>query len=231
MSEPAKTINEERWELPEPLQVALNPELLAKAEAKQEERRRRTASPYANLSPQEFEYARALRMVAELSLDLARTNQTIHRLVISDPDNRLEEYEAARDKQLGQLAEAYAITGRYDEALKYEPDPVLRAEYLATLTAIFREDDETCEHDAKFSFVEKEVWSIRHDRRMYLICCAAVLPEGGTCGFRNVTLLSDELSRQREHRARALQIAGGMKPADAKRALEAAGHTTRKLLN
>ena len=224
------TTTEERWELPEPLQIALNPELLVKADAQQRAWRSKAASPYGSMSPQEFERVRAVRMVEEMLRDLPPLVQEIHRLSISDPQSRLAEYDQARINLQTQLAEQLAIMGRFDEAAIYEPDSKERDNYVSILEAVMRDDEEDCGHSPKRKFVEKDVWSIRHERDLHLVTCAQVLSNRSTCGFRNVQALPPGLVRQREARATARQIAGSLSPAEAKEALTAAGHTTERLL-
>jgi hypothetical protein len=230
MSETNRTTNDEQWHLPEPLQIALNPELIIKAEAQQRDWKSKAASPYGSLSPQEFERVRAVRMTEEMLRDLPPLIAEIHRLSISDPDGRLAEYERVRVNLQTQLAEALAIMGRFDEAARFVPDPEARANYLSILEAVMRPDSEDCGHSAKWKFVEKDVWSIRDEKELHLITCAQVMPDRSTCGFRNATTLPPVLKLQREARSLAHSIAGKLSPAEAKQALLNIGHTTEKLL-
>jgi hypothetical protein len=230
MPEMLTTTNDEQWHLPEPLQIALNPELLVKAEAQQKEWKLKAASPYGALSPQEFERVRAVRMTEEMLRDLPPLIDEIHRLAISDPQGRLAEYEQARINLQTQLSEQLAILGRFDEAAFYESDPIKRDDYVSILEAVMRDDTEDCGHPTHRKFVEKDVWSIGHEKELHLVTCAHVMPDRSVCGFRNVQALPPHLVRQREARKTAHSIASKLSPAEAKHVLTQAGHTSARLL-
>jgi hypothetical protein len=228
------TTTEERWELPESLQIALNPELLKKADAKQEEWKRTATSPYGSSSPQEFERLRAARQVDELRAALKGVEKDIHRLAISDPQGLIADYERARINLASQLAENLAIIGRFDEAARIHPNAEIRADYLSIMEAVLRDDEDDCGHDTPGQrtrkFVEADVWSIKHESVMQLLRCAFVMDDRSTCGFRNVRKITEELAKGREARAKARGLAGGRAPEEAKSALLSAGHTTAKVL-
>lgn len=229
---------DEKWELPEG--VRFKPETAAAHEKAQAEWAARAASPFASLTPQEQERERAARLIEEHKATLAALDSAIARAFTraSLTEEQRREYEgaaAARPHVAAQLAEAYASAGRFDLAAKYEPGRKQKADYLRIWRAVWRDDSHSCacephrgsgQHariEVPTQYVRKDIYSVRHDAVLPLVACSK-------CRCLNVQPLPRALAEQRAHRARALSIAEGLKPAEAAERLRELNHTTEALL-
>lgn len=207
-----ETRENERWSLPESLDLNKSPELLAKTLEWQRELHVRANSPFARLSPQEHARAQAMRMIPDLQNSLNS--------IADDEESALEGKKVLQSR----LAEAYAQTGRYDLAASIDPRPAHRDEWQSVMEAVVRDDDESCQCAPGKEVVELDVFSVKHNRVMSLIKCSG-------CGLRNVKVIPRELAQQRAHRVKAAELVGNAAPNDAAAILRAAGHTTERLGN
>lgn len=229
---------QEKWQLPEPLRLTddkreVIAERLAAAEAAQARLVARAQSPFARLSPAEFERATAARVVEEYRATLEVLDALIlkgERLKRPTRKERggLRVALEARPAIAAQLAEAYATTGRYDLAAEVTPDRDQKALYLRIWRAIWRDDAHWCAcppplAGGTHTFVRQDIFSVRHDREMPLLKCSS-------CPCLNVTPLPAALVEQRALRATARQLAGDLKPDDAKAVLLERGHTSERIL-
>lgn len=165
-------MDDERWNLPLPLRLdPENPEyeeLVRRSEAQQKKWGAKIASPFASKTPQDVERGMAgIKIKAKL-----------------EALQGLPEDSDLRPRIQAQLAESYAVTGRFDLAANIDPRPSHRAEWLSLWNAVTREGNERCKcADAPRPkgthpvFQEKSVWSIRLGRDVYLLRC-------NQCGFR-----------------------------------------------
>lgn len=228
-----REIEEATWTLPANLRLTdLN---LAAVKAQERIWATTAASPYANTSSVEFERARSVRIAEELRATLADISRRIG-LAITTGEGNLDSLRADQLELKHQLAERYAVFGRYDLAAEVEPQTAYRDQYIAILEAVWRDDDVWCEcepHRAQGTssaqFTNKvavqDVWSIKHGVVMTLLRCNA---KG--CGFLNVGHLPSDLAAQRAHRATAQQVAGNLSPDEAAKELRARQHTAQRLL-
>jgi hypothetical protein len=222
----------DKWELPAALRVT--EEMLPAIEAAQRELAARINSPFARLSPQEQERAQAARLVTELTEQLKHVEHRLGRVFTRAGAENFDELRATQGALWKRLAEAHASTGRFDEAARYETDRTLKAEYLRTWRAVWRDDAHACScpphrgsgRNANLEvptvYVKRDVWSVRHGRVVPLVACSK-------CRCLNVQPLPPALAEQRAARARAHELAAGLSPAEAAARLRAAGHTTETL--
>ncbi len=221
----SETRENERWSLPETLDLNKSPELLAKTLEWQKELSIRANSPFARLSPQEHARAQALRMIPDLENSLKSVRGEIAKSTLvngNDSPSLRDAYEAEHVLQ-ARLAEAHAQTGRYDLAASIDPRPAHRDEWQSIMEAVVRDDDETCKCAPGREVVELEIFSVKHNRVMPLIKCSG-------CGKRTVKVIPRELALQRAHRAKARELVGNAIPGDAGAILRKAGHTSETLL-
>lgn len=218
-----------KWELPEALRAT--PERLAEFEAAQRELARRSQSPFANLSPSQSERARAARVIPELEAALKGVEKKLGKVFTAGGAESFEELQEAQKIFWRQLAEAHAVTGRYDLAAHYEYDRPEKARHLRVWRAVWRDDGHFCACPATLAghpqfFVVADIFSVKHNREMMLVKCSA-------CKCLNVTTSREVLAplqEQRAHRRAASAAAANLSPADAAKALRARGHTSRELL-
>jgi len=201
-------------ELPDSLKIS-NPQVLEQAEQMRADLIQRANSPFARMSPQEQTRARAFKISEELQNDLDIISEQIAR------GEATHELKAAQFTIASQLAEQLAITGNYERAYEIDPREEYRAEYRGILEAINRDDEESCGCPPGRTFVKADVFSLKHGRTVTLIKCQ--------CGYLNARPITAELSKQREHRAKAQSLVGDLSPADAAERLRAIGHTTKQL--
>lgn len=220
-----ETRENERWTLPESLDLNKSPELLAKTREWQRELSVQANSPFARLSPQEHARAQALRMIPDLENALRSLKEEIAKstLVSGGDSPSLRDAHESEGVLQARLAEAHAQTGRYDLAASIDPRPAHRDEWQSIMEAVLRDDDETCQCAPGREVVELDVFSVKHNRVMSLIKCSG-------CAGRNVKVMPRELSLQRAHRAKAAELVGNAAPSDAAAILRAAGHTHEKLI-
>lgn len=230
-----------KWHLPKPLQVtAENLERIERANA---ELAARVASPYARLSPQEQERARAAALITELAEQLRLVNKRLGKVFTAAGADHFDELLTTQRSLWRQLAEAHASTGRFDLAAHYTDtdtadDRRQKAEYLRIWRAVWRDDAHFCscpptrgsgqraDVTAPSYFVRKDIYSVKHDRVLPLLKC-------GRCHCLNVTTRKDVLApivAQRAHRARAQELVAGLSPAEAAARLRAMSHTSEVLL-
>ncbi len=166
------------WPMPEAFRASLNPEdkkayeQLIRNNSEQADLATRVRSPFARTNPREMMRSKAMITVKSLR------NASIHGELTVD--------------QLEQLAESYALIGRYDLAAETTVRPEARKVYEDYWKAVFADDDEVCPH-SRHHFVRDRIWSIREGREVPLIACNA-------CGHLNAT--------QKGHDALHEQIAG-----------------------
>lgn len=220
-----ETRENEKWSLPEALDLNKSPELLAKTLEWQQELAVRANSPFARLGPQEHARAQALRMIPDLqnSLNSVRDEIIKSSLVNGGDAPSLRDAREAEHVLQARLAEAYAQTGRYDLAASVDPRPAHRDEWQSIMEAVLRDDDEICKCAPGREVVELEVFSVKHGKVMPLIKCSG-------CTLRNVKVMPRELAQQRAHRAKAAELVKDAAPTDAAAILRAAGHTHEKLI-
>lgn len=227
-------IEQEPWELPE--RYRLTDENLAAIKLQEKAWASRSISPFANVSPEEFERARSVKICEDLRFTLQRLDHAMRRARTAGQDgaSKLPALTADRNAVRHQLAERYAVIGRYDLAVQVEPEQPYRMHYLQILDAVWREDAQQCacgDHRSQGakpkSFTQlvaaQEVWSVKHGGVRPLLVC-------NECGFMNVADMPAELLRQRDLRARALQLVQHLSPVEARETLRKAGHTAEKLL-
>lgn len=215
-----------------------DPEMFALWERTKEEQAKLAAAaalPYGQMSPQDAERARSVTIVKSLRATLADLNRRISAVILSGEERDLGELQAAKIAVRHQLAERWAIVGRYDLAAETEPDKAYRDEYLAILGAVWRDDSETCscetvhrgsgEHSnisVPTTFVKADIFSLKHAKVVSLMKCP--------CGFMNAIETPAHIIKQRAGRARALQMARHLSIDDAAVTLRAAGLTTQAIV-
>lgn len=210
----------EKWSLPQNLQIT-DPKVLAQAEQMQKELAARANSPFANLSVQDHARVRAIRIVDELKENLSYIEKQLGGAITKGGDD--ESLKKAKLSVLRQLAEQYAVVGRFDLAAQLHPDQAHKDEYVSILEAINRDDSETCQCGPGRDYVEKDVWSFRHNRTVSIIKCTG-------CGLRNAKDLPKHLLEQRNHRSKAAMLTANMTPSEAAERLNREGHTTKNLI-
>lgn len=166
MSEKSEQIFEEKWQLPE--KFRLTDELLEKSDAEQSELR--DLYKLENSSPVSAERKRALAQISDL-------------LNIENPT----------DAQKSQLAESYAVLGRFDKACEIAPTAFEQNDYADIWIAVHRDESEWCAHPKSARYAEKDVFSVELDAEAILYRC-------NTCRFRNVAPIDAELAGQRAKR-------------------------------
>lgn len=209
----------EKWELPEPLRIT-NEQVAAQALEMVKELKPKAVSPFARLSPQEFERIRATARVSHIADDLHRVEGELRTSRGKDSVQKLREARHALAKR---LAENLAITGRYDLAAQVTPDPEQQKEYAGVVRALVLDDSYKCQCAPGKKYVKTYVFSPKHQRMMPLIACSG-------CETMNVTTLPNDLAKQQEARAKARTMVEGMSPEEAAKTLRAAGHVTEKLI-
>jgi hypothetical protein len=163
-----------------PKPFQLTSELLAAADAQQKIWASEVNQPFARLSPS----ARARGRAALIAADVSAT-----------PADR---------------ADAYATIGRFDEAAAVCADEALFAEYTELWTVMIKDDNEWCNHPKSFQYVERDVYSIRHESDAHLLRC-------NQCGFRNlVAVLPEPIADLRRKRMESREKMRGMAPLEAK---------------
>lgn len=217
----------EKWELPEALRIT-DPTVLAQSEAMRVDLAQRVNSPFARLSPQEQERARAAVMVDDLNRRLTYVDHQINEIEMVDGNdsqaNKLQELREARIAISAQLAEMYAALGRFDLAAEVTPQLEARAEYVEILEAINRDDEAwDCQCAPGRDFIKKEVFSLKHNRMIPVRKCSG-------CEEMNAAALPEHLAEQRAHRAKARELVADKTTEEAKAALMAVGHTTERLI-
>lgn len=209
----------EKWELPEPLRIT-NEQVAAQALEMAKELKPKAVSPFARLSPQEFERIRATARVSHIADDLHRVED---KLKTSRGKDSVQKLREARHALAKRLAENLATIGRYDLAAGIAPDPEQQKEYAEVVRALVLDDSYRCQCAPGKKYVKKYVFSPKHQRMMPLVACAG-------CETMNVTTLPGDLAKQQEARAKARVMVEGMSPDEAAKTLRAANHTTEKLI-
>lgn len=128
--------------------------------------------------------------------------------------------------QLLELAESYAEIGRFDEAAetaRRADKELVAAFYLLVWGAIWREDKKWCNCGLKHRFVEKDIWSIKHNGERPLLRC-------NNCLTINVAELPTDIAKQRKMRQYARETSRGLTPKNSAIILERQNHTFDKLL-
>lgn len=156
----AETDDDKPWQLPEKFHIAPEAkdrdakqlELLAAADEQQKEWREKFASPGV-LSPIDKQRGRALIIIDEYN---AR-------------DCSLKGYV---DVQLRELAEAFALVGRFDKAAEIHPDAYAVTDYFAISEALERDDNDDCGHGTGRQSVKLDVFSISHVGVVSLVKCS-----------------------------------------------------------
>jgi hypothetical protein len=226
-----------KWHLPKSLQVT--DEMMPAIEKAQAEIAARVASPFASLTPQEQERARAQTLVKELTEQLQHVQKRISKVFTRGGADHFDELLKTQRSLWRQLAEAHASTGRFDLAAEYTDDKTAeerrqKAEYIRIWRAVWRDDSHFCacgphrgsgknaSLEVPASYVKKDIFSVAHNAVMPLVACSK-------CKCMNVMPLPKALAEQRSARAQAHALAGDLKPADAAARLREANHTTEAL--
>jgi hypothetical protein len=191
----------EQWHLPKKFQPS--PEVLAAADAAQQNWAAAANMPFANIDGKTREKGLALTLLREYS-SYGFANLGVIQLL--------------------EMGEAYATLGRFDEAAtvaKKAKRYDLHDDYLRIWAAVWRPDEGWCGCDITKRYVEKDIWSIKHNEERPLLRCS--------CGFVNVSDLPKEIEQQRAMRSEAQQLTKGLSLKQSRRVLEAHGHTNEKL--
>lgn len=212
MSHPLNMDVEGRWHLPEKLDASLTPEVLERAQADRKKWEAQAASPFARVGPREAMRAKAVRDVEDLKTQLRALNEAVGQGLVTGV-----EYDDAVARSLAvrqMLAEAYALTGRFDSASEIEPDRAEGARYADIWEAVWKDDTEECPcEDPKGAvpvgrhFNEQHVWSAKDNREVALVKCSK-------CGHRNAKPLSGELAHLSAHRAKVLKAMSNVRAED-----------------
>lgn len=87
------------------------------------------------------------------------------------------------NEQTEQLAESYAAIGRYDLASNISANPI----YGKYWEAVFRDDNDWCEHPRQHRYIKEYIFSIQTGRETPMIAC-------NICGFWNAGYEADSLN-------------------------------------
>lgn len=211
---------EEKWYLPEALDVTKSESALSRSIELRKQLAPRAISPFARLSSQEFERVRAADRITHIADDLHRVDEELKTERGRDSVEKLKE---ARIALAHRLAENLAIVGRYDLASELEPDPEQRKEYAAILSALVLDDSYSCKCAPGRLYVKQWIFSQKHKRMMPLLACSG-------CGMLNVSPLPDDLLKQKQAREKARELVEGKTPEEAAKILKAADLTSEKVI-
>jgi hypothetical protein len=160
MTEPkhSKGLNDENaWPIPAKFRASLDPEdkeaheRLIRNDSEQADLATRVRSPFTRTNPREMHRSKAMITIQALR------NAAIHAALTPD--------------QSEQLAEAYALVGRYDLASETTLKPQHRKVYEKYWDAVFLNDEDWCKHPARFKFIKDRIWSIRDKKEVPMMEC------------------------------------------------------------
>ncbi len=208
-----------KWELPPNLRIT-SPKVQEEVIQLRKQLEPRAVSPFARLSPQEFERNRATARIHHIADDLHRVEEALKTNRGADSHKKLKE---ARYALAARLAENLSIVGRYDLAAEIAPDPAQQKEYAAVVQALVLDDSYQCQCAPGKQYVKQWIWSPKHGKVMPLIACAG-------CGTMNVSSLPMDLVKQQQASAKARELAEGLEPAEAAKVLRANNLTTEKVI-
>jgi hypothetical protein len=208
----------EKWHLPESLDVNKSPQAMSAALREQKALAQKVHSPLAHASPIELEMARAARMIEHLEKDYQRLKTQI--LIKGRHAN--PSVLQARNAIAARLAEHYAQLGNYEKAAALEPRKEYRQQYGQIAKAIDRPDEKWCKCRSEAAHVKQMIYSPRHHRLMALKACAG-------CKQMSVGEVPAEFHQQEAIQAKVAQMVRGLSPQEAKVRLKAAGISSEML--
>ena len=209
-------MQDEKWTLPKALKID-DPKVQERAEIMREDLAQRSQSPFASLSPAEHARVRAAQIASEMQADLDRINGELKK-------HPVDELKSARVAIAAQLAEQYAVIGRYDLAAQLHPNKAHREEYKDIVDAIDRSDEYACACPDDRTFIKAEIYSEKHGRVVPLMKCRC-----GEMNARPFRETDKRLLDQRAHRSKARSLAGDRTPDEAKEILKQHKHTAKDL--
>lgn len=196
-------MNEKKWQIPKKFE--LTPEIVEQADLLQKQWAESLNTPFANSDGKTRERGLATILIREYR------EIGLHKLT---------------KNQLLELAEAFSLIGRFDEAslmAKKAQEMLVSALYLQIWGAIWRPDEHWCDCGDEHQYVEKDIWSLKHQEERPLLRC-------NKCGCINVSNLPKILEQQRNMRAQARELTKGMNLKNAKQTLTSRNHTHEKLI-
>lgn len=175
--------DDEKWELPEPFNVAKRPELLALNDEEQKDRisRFKDGNPVFTRSPRD-----RMRQIAAFEIEALRNTADVRELTADE---------------VRRLAEHYAMLGDYEKAATLDEE---RAElYQKYIAALEMPDDEWCQHPDRHKYIKEYIWDARHEQETTLIAC-------NVCGTWNATDVPSHVSAAEARRAQIRHETAGM---------------------
>lgn len=202
----------EKWHLPDALDVNKSPQAMAAALREQKQLAQKVHSPLAHASPQELQMARAARMIDHLEKDFFRLKT---RILLKGRHVNPQTLQA-RNAIAARLAEHYAQLGQFAKAAELEPRPEYQGQYRQIAKALEQPDKKWCKCAADTAHVKQMIYSPRHQRIMALKACAG-------CRGLSVGEVPPEFKQQEEKQAQVAKMVRGLSPAEAAQKLRAAG--------
>lgn len=171
--------DDKKWKIParyriDDLTDERQAELLSKANEKQLEWQKLVHAPFAQHTPKDRERANSLITIDSLE--------------------NAKKHIGLTDEQREQLAEAYAVVGRYDLAKKTSKDQAKESLFQKLWDAVWLDDENWCEHDAKHKYIKENVYSLKEGKELPLLAC-------NVCGKWNVLDSPDHLKGAQKKRA------------------------------
>lgn len=165
--------DDEKWEIPEKWRASIDISdeaahaLLVENDKAQAELSKHANSPFSRANPRILFRSKAYTAIETL----------LH----------VQQFQPLTADQKDQLAEAYALIGRYD--LAAQTAKAHKKLYLKYWQAVFEQDANWCPHGAKHQYVKEHIWSIREQKEVPLLAC-------NVCGNWNAAEASPALQKR-----------------------------------
>lgn len=190
---------DEKWELPERFRISKKDRtaemdaMLQANDIEQIELREKIASPFQATTPRERERSNALILIGEY-----------------------RSFKKLTDPQRDEYASALATNGFYELAARKASSRELKVEFKAIHKALHIPDEEWCGHGRAHAYAERHVFSLTLNADVALMRC-------GMCDYRNAKDTPDFVLKARSRRSQLRARYTGLKPLEAKAAMEADG--------
>jgi len=186
-----KPVNDDidkQWSIPPKFRASLDIDdeaahaLLLANDAEQKLLGKRINSPFSQKTPHDVQRSKALITIETLL--------------------KVQQFQKLEKSQIEQLAECYAMIGRYD--LAAETTHEHKAFYKKMWNAVFLPDGNWCEHDkVKHQFIKENIFSFRDGRASTLLSC-------NVCHFFNVLDAPEHLTTRRSSASKHQGTTKGM---------------------